>query len=122
MLDKINAVLDQIEEDRQRQLDLEPEANSLTFLQKVYRNSVLPLSTRMRAAMAALPHEVPKLGVSVNINDDGTFAQRLDAAIERSSQASKVIEHRASEGPMHSASELREPSESRLKTPLRRRA
>ncbi len=122
MLDKINAVLDQIEEDRQRQLDLEPEANSLTFLQKVYRNSVLPLSTRMRAAMAALPHEVPKLGVSVNINDDGTFAQRLDAAIERSSQASKVIEHRASEGPMHSASELKEPSESRLKTPLRRRA
>src|SRR6266700_3315079 len=83
MLDKINAVLDQIEEDRQRQLDLEPEANSLTFLQKVYRNSVLPLSTRMRAAMAALPHEVPKLGVSVNINDDGTFAQRLDAALER---------------------------------------
>jgi len=124
MLDKINAVLDQIEEDRQRQLDLEPEANSLTFLQKVYRNSVLPLSTRMRAAMAALPHEVPKLGVSVNIADDGTFAARLDAAIQRSngSQASKVIEHRASEGPMHSASELKEPSESRLKTPLRRRA
>ncbi len=121
MLDKINAVLDQIEEDRQRQLDLEPEANSLTFLQKVYRNSVLPLSTRMRAAMAALPHEVPKLGVSVNIADDGTFAARLDAAIQRSNgHAAKVIEHRASEE--HPASEIAKPLPTPLASPLRRRA
>ena len=70
--------------------------------------------------MAALPHEVPKLGVSVNIDDDGTFAARLDAAIERShghkliEGSAKVIEH--------SSAELREPGPQPLSTPLRRRA
>src|SRR5216683_2512036 len=108
-------------------LGLPDSATSLDLLRAVYRKPTLSLSTRMRAAGLALPHEHPKLGVSVNINDDGTFAQRLDAAIERSrngSQEPKVIEHRASEGPIeHSASELREPSlGQRLKTPLRRRA
>jgi hypothetical protein len=121
MPDKINAVLDRIEEDRQRQLDLEPDANSLTFLQKVYRNSVLPLSTRMRAAMAALPHAVPKLGVSVNVNDDGTFAARLDAAIQRTNgHAAKVIDQpKVIE---HCAAEIAEPIKPRLAGPLRRRA
>jgi len=49
----------------------------------------------------ALPFECPNLGVSVNINDDGSFAARLDAAIQRSNGHSapsgQVIEHDRSE-------------------------
>ncbi len=69
------------------------EGTSLELLQKVYRDPALPLSTRMRAAAIAIPHEHPKLGVSVNIADDGTFAARLDKAIARSNgHAAKLVE------------------------------
>jgi hypothetical protein len=85
------------------EIDLEENGNSLVFLQAVYRCTALPLATRMRAASMALPFEHPKLGVSVNINDDGTFAARLDQAIQRSQnghakvEGPKVIEHSALE-------------------------
>ena len=43
----------------------------------------LPLSTRMRAATAALPHEHPKLAVTTVVNV-GDFADQLEKAVERS--------------------------------------
>src|SRR5262249_61381013 len=92
MADKLNAVLDRIEE--QPRVWLEPDENSLDLCRKIYRNNSLPLPTRMRAAMAALPHEVPKLGVSMNVNLGDDFASRLEAAIARTNGA-KVIEHQA---------------------------
>jgi hypothetical protein len=73
------------EDDR---FELEPNATSLTLLQKVYRSSAIPLTTRMRAAMAALQFEHPKLAVTANV-ESGDFAFQLDRAIERSR---KVIE------------------------------
>jgi hypothetical protein len=56
--------------------------SALTLLQAVYRDRQQPLSVRMRAAKEALPFESPKLSVIASIEDPGTFAQKLDRAIE----------------------------------------
>jgi hypothetical protein len=95
---------------REIEIQLDSGDNSLDFLQKVYRNTSLPLPTRMRAAAMALPHEVPKLGVSMNVNMSDDFAARLDAAIARSNGHAKVH----SEGSLpktieHDASEIKQP-------------
>jgi hypothetical protein len=69
-------------------IELAPGETSLSFLQRVYRCVTQPMSRRMQAAMAALPHEHPKLGavatLTMNSND---FASLLDRAVERSSSA-----------------------------------
>jgi hypothetical protein len=56
--------------------DLPPGATSLDFLRGVYRDARLPLSVRMRAAIAALAFEHPKLSVNANIN--AGFAARME--------------------------------------------
>jgi hypothetical protein len=58
------------------------EATSLEFLKAVYCNNELPLATRMRAAIAALPFENPKLAVSALVNEQD-FATMLDRRIAR---------------------------------------
>lgn len=70
--------------------------NALVYLQSIYRNPSEPEGRRMRAAIEALPYEVPKLSAMALTTMSGSeFARRLDAAIERSA---KVIEHRPNEG------------------------
>jgi len=56
--------------------------DSLDLLRAVYRNQGLALTTRMRAAIAALPHEVPKLAVTA-VMADNDFATLLDRRLKR---------------------------------------
>jgi hypothetical protein len=72
------------------QLDLGPEAISLDFLRAVYRDPTQALTTRMRAAMACLPFEVPKLAVTAVVTNND-IATLLDQRIERF-QKMKLIE------------------------------
>ena len=64
-------------------IEVAPDGTSLDLLRAIYRRADLPLSTRMRAAAAALPHEHPKLAVTTVVNA-GDFADQLERAVERS--------------------------------------
>jgi hypothetical protein len=55
---------------------------SIDLLRAVYRNPALDLSVRMRAAMAALPFEAPKLAVTALIDNERDFAAILDRRIK----------------------------------------
>jgi hypothetical protein len=66
-------------------------ASSLEFLRAVYADAAQPMHRRMRAAIAALPFEHPKLAVTATINAEG-FAAQLEAARSRSA---KIFELRA---------------------------
>jgi hypothetical protein len=80
-------------------IDLPENGTSLNLLQQVYRNPSLPLPTRMRAAIAAIQFEHPKLAVTANLSS-GDFADQLDQAVERSRkviEAKPMIENASSE-------------------------
>jgi hypothetical protein len=61
-------------------VELAPNGMSLDLLRAVYRNSAIPLSTRIRCAVAALPHEFPRLQVTAQVTDQD-FASLLDERI-----------------------------------------
>jgi hypothetical protein len=68
----------------------EPET-SLAYLQSVYRDARLPIGTRMRAAIAAAPFEVPKLAVVATLRPSAGLGERLERAIKRSLQAGTYV-------------------------------
>ncbi|MGB8068960.1 MAG: hypothetical protein WCF38_14905, partial [Pseudolabrys sp.] len=72
-----------LEPKRDEAIEVAPDGTSLDLLRAIYRRADLPLSTRMRAATAALPHEHPKLAVTTVVNA-GDFADQLERAVERS--------------------------------------
>jgi uncharacterized metal-binding protein YceD (DUF177 family) len=67
---------------REAPIDLPANGTSLDLLRIIYRSPVLPLPVRMRAAIAALPHEHPRLQVVAQINEQG-FAELLDRRLQR---------------------------------------
>ena len=64
--------------------------NAHALLKAVYQNPEVPLSVRMRAAMACLPFEVPKLAVTAQITEQD-FATLLDRRLKRLEEM-KLIE------------------------------
>ena len=71
---------------------------SLDFLRAVYADPGQPMQRRMRAAIAALPFEHPKLAVTASIGQNSGFAARLEEAISRTAEmrAGPVIQLSAS--------------------------
>jgi len=100
MLDQIGAeISDEI-------IELAPGEISLDLLRRVYRSTQQPMSLRMRAAIEALPFEVPKLSTTAIATMDGqSFAEALDRAIQRSNSPPLL------NGPVEElpASELKKP-------------
>ena len=86
MTQAIATVMDRIEADRASIVSVGPKANSLEFLQAIYRNPSLALPVRMRAAIAALPHEVPRLAVTALVNEQ-SFAEMLERRLKRMAEA-----------------------------------
>jgi len=77
---------------RPQEIEIPSDGISLDLLRAVYRNPTLALTTRMRAAIAALPHEVPKLAVTA-VMTDNDFATLLDRRLKRIEEMkAKVIE------------------------------
>jgi hypothetical protein len=98
----VDKALDRDERERERrlsELEIGPDGTSLKLLQQVYCNPALPLPTRMRAAGMALQFEHPKLAVTANI-EGGSFALRLEQAIERSRIGAMMMAQRNSLGPL----------------------
>jgi hypothetical protein len=75
-------------------IELPSGASSLAFLQAIYRSKEQPMMRRMKAAIAALPYEHPKLAVTAVLDSRDSFAAQLEGAIARSR---KVLELHAAE-------------------------
>lgn len=71
-------------------IELGPNGMSLDLLRAVYRNSAIPLSTRIRCAVAALPHEFPRLQVTAQVTDQD-FATLLDQRIKNMERVNKGL-------------------------------
>lgn len=69
------------EKRQQHEIEIPADGMSLDLLRMVYRNSSIPLSTRIRCAVAALPHEFPRLQVTAQVTDQD-FATLLDQRIK----------------------------------------
>jgi hypothetical protein len=73
---------DLFEEKRETGLELSPNATSLDLLRAIYRSPNAELTMRIRCAVAALPHEHPRLMVTAQVNEQ-SFAEILDRRLKR---------------------------------------
>jgi hypothetical protein len=104
MAETIHAVLDRIETRQEpdptrlqsENVEIGPNDISLDLLRTVYRANHLPLTTRMRAAISALPHEVPKL-IATAVMNENSFSDLLDRRLKRIEQR-KLLENKTITG------------------------
>src|SRR6266540_4848768 len=82
MTETIGMVLDRIEAQQPREIEFPPNGMSIDLLRAVYRSASIPLPVRLRAAIAALPHEVPRLAVTALVNEQ-SFAELLDRRLKK---------------------------------------
>jgi hypothetical protein len=80
------------------------EIDPLNFLKAVYMNADLPLSVRMRAAIAALPFEAPKLAVTALVSE-----QDFASLLERRLKHQAAIEANGGNNQIERAVEVRLP-------------
>jgi hypothetical protein len=73
--------LNSLPQEKPREIDI-GKGMSIDLLRAVYRNPSIPLPIRIRCAVAALPHEVPRLQVSALVNEQ-SFAEILDRRLKR---------------------------------------
>jgi len=97
MPETVGMVLDRLEQKANQEIEIPPNGTSLDLLRAVYRSSSLPLTTRMRAAIAALNYELPRLAVTAQIteHDIATVLDRRIAhyqQLQRANGSSKLIE------------------------------
>jgi hypothetical protein len=78
------------------EIDFPLNGMSIDLLQAIYRSPSQPLGVRLRAAIAALPHEVPKL-IAQAVMNEGSFAELLDRRLKhmKAINEGKVIEAQA---------------------------
>lgn len=81
-MNAVDEVLSRIE---QQKVELPDNIGALPLLQMAYRGQVQLTPQQMRAAIEALPFEVPKLSAAaITTMDEKSFAAALERAIERS--------------------------------------
>jgi hypothetical protein len=84
MVEAVDEVLARIEQQK-AEPDLPEGITALPLLQMAYRGQVRLTPQQMRAAIEALPFEVPKLSAAaITTMDEKSFAAQLDHCIERS--------------------------------------
>ena len=81
MTETVGMVLDRLEQKTSMALELAANGTSLDFLRAIYSNPSLALPVRMRAAIAALPHEHPRLAVMAQISEQ-SFAEVLERRLK----------------------------------------
>jgi hypothetical protein len=75
----------QMAQEQRREIGIPSDGTSIDLLRAVYRDPSIPLSTRIRCAVAALPFELPKLAVTAMVTEQD-FATLLDQRIKRMEQ------------------------------------
>ena len=60
---------DLFEERQETPLEFPPNGMSIDLLRAVYRSPSIPLPVSLRAAIAAFPHEMPRLAVTALVNE-----------------------------------------------------